>query len=135
MRDRLLLQVFVAFGGIIPVAAGATGIFLGPHFLGGTGGEAFDSHFRYLSGLLLGLGFGFWSTIPCIEGCGARFRLLTLVVVIGGFGRLFSLVTTDSLPVEMWGALAMELAVTPLLCFWQWRISKRYSTTGVAAGT
>jgi hypothetical protein len=125
MRERLLLQIFIALGGIIPVAAGAAGIFLGSNFIGVTGELAFDSHFRYLSGLLLGLGFGFWSTIPCIETNGARFRLLTLVVLIGGFGRLFSLVTTGSPPVEMLAALAMELAVTPLLCFWQWRISKR----------
>ena len=76
MRERLLLQIFVALGGIIPVAAGAAGIFFGPDFVDATVGMAADSHFRYLSGLLLGLGLGFWSTIPRIEANGTRFRLL-----------------------------------------------------------
>jgi hypothetical protein len=64
MHERLLLQFCVAVGGFIPVAAGAAGVIFGPDFVGATFGTAADSHFRYLSGLFLGLGFGFWSTIP-----------------------------------------------------------------------
>lgn len=125
MRERLLLQIFVALGGIIPVAAGAAGIFLGSNFIGVSGELAFDSHFRYLSGLLLGLGLGFWSTVPRIEASGITFKLLTFIVFVGGLGRLFSLLGTGSPPAEMLAALGMELGVTPLLCFWQWRVSKR----------
>jgi len=50
-----------------------------------------DSHFRYLSGLLLGIGLGFWSTIPRIEANGDRFRLLSFIVVAGGLARFTSL--------------------------------------------
>jgi hypothetical protein len=132
MRERLLLQIFVALGGIIPVATGAAGIFLGPDFVGATVGMAADSHFRYLSGLLLGLGLGFWSTIPRIEANGTRFRLLTFPVVIGGLGRLFSLAAIGLPSAGMLGALAMELGVTPLLCFWQWRISRKFNLTMTA---
>ena len=38
MRERLLLQIVVALGGIIPVAAGAAGIFFGPDFVDATVG-------------------------------------------------------------------------------------------------
>jgi hypothetical protein len=93
---------------------------------------AADSHFRYLSGLLLGLGLGFWSTIPRIEANGTRFRLLTFPVVIGGLGRLFSLAAIGLPSAGMLGALAMELGVTPLLCFWQWRISRKFNLTMTA---
>jgi hypothetical protein len=125
MRERLLLQVFVAVGGLIPVAAGTAGIFLGPEFVGATIGTAADSHFRYLSGLLLGLGLGFWSTISRIEANGTRFKLLTFLVFVGGLARLFSLAVIGIPPVGMLGALAMELGVTPLLCWWQWRLSRK----------
>src|ERR1017187_6001119 len=111
MRERLLLQVFVAIGGLVPVAAGTAGIFLGPEFVGATIGTAADSHFRYLSGLLLGLGLGFWSTIPHIEDNGNRFKLRTFAVVIGGLGRLFSLAAIGLPSVGMLGALAIELGV------------------------
>jgi len=129
MRDRLLLQVFVTVGGLIPIASGTAGIFLGPEFVGATIGTAADSHFRYLSGLLLGLGLGFWSTIPRIEANGTRFKLLTFFVFVGGLARLFSLVVVGIPPVGMLGALAMELGVTPLLCWWQHRLSRRLGST------
>ena len=63
------LQVAVALGGIVPVAAGLAGMFGGAAMLGGhpAANLTMDSHLRYLSGLLLGIGLGFWSTIPDIE--------------------------------------------------------------------
>jgi hypothetical protein len=60
-----LLQLAVALAGFVPVLAGGAGVLLGPAMVGGLLGEAAaDSHFRYLSGLLLAIGLGFWSTIP-----------------------------------------------------------------------
>ncbi|MEZ0170256.1 hypothetical protein [Microvirga sp. TS319] len=38
-----------------------------------------ESHFRFLSDLLLGIGLCFWSTLPPIEDKTRRFRLLTLL--------------------------------------------------------
>jgi hypothetical protein len=124
MRERLLLQILVALGGIIPVAAGAAGLLLGPEFVGAVISAPADSHFRYLSGLLLAIGFGFWSTVPGIEENGPRFRLLTFIVFIGGLGRLLALATIGIPSIAMVGALVMELGVTPLLCFWQWKLSR-----------
>ena len=125
MFERLLLQISVAVGGLVPVIAGAAGVFLGPSFVGATVDASADSHFRYLSGLLLGLGLGFWSTIPRIEQNGTRFRLLTFFVFVGGMARLFSFAMVGTPTVGMLCALAMELGVTPLLCWWQWRLSQK----------
>ena len=36
----------------------------------------------------------FWSTIPGIESKAGRFRLLTLIVFVGGLGRLIGLLLT-----------------------------------------
>jgi hypothetical protein len=86
-----------------------------------------ESHFRYLSGLLLAIGLCFWSTIPEIEAKTGRFRLLTLLVVIGGLGRLLGLALTGLPSLIMLGSLFLELIVTPLLCLWQTRIANRYA--------
>lgn len=125
MRERSLFQLCVAAAGIVPVAAGIAGILLGPEFVDAAVGTGADSHFRYLSGLLLGIGLGFWSTIPRIEANGERFRLLSFVVVAGGLARLISLAAIGLPPVGMRFALAMELGVTPLLCLWQWHLAAK----------
>ncbi|MFZ0847414.1 MAG: DUF4345 domain-containing protein [Pseudolabrys sp.] len=127
MFKRFMLQLSVAVGGLVPVIAGAAGVFLGPNFVGESVDAAGDSHFRYLSGLLLALGLGFWSTIPRIEEMGPRFRLLTFIVFVGGLARLLSLAIVGIPTVGMLCALPMELGVTPLLCWWQWRLSRRTS--------
>ncbi len=118
------LQIAVAIGGIVPVGAGFAGVILGPGFAGGTmAGADIDSHFRYLSGLLLGIGLAFWSTIPGIERKGAAFRLLTAIVFIGGLGRLYGAFVQGLPGAPMIFGLGMELVVTPLLCLWQAQIA------------
>jgi hypothetical protein len=102
---------------------------LGSRLMGSAAVEAgdLDSHFRYLSGLLLAVGLGFLSTIPRIETHGGRFRLLTGIVVMGGIGRLLSLLAIGLPSSTMLAALAMELAVTPGLAVWQHRVARMQS--------
>jgi hypothetical protein len=83
-----------------------------------------DSHFRYLSGLLLGLGIAFAICIPNIERKGLLFRALGLVVVIGGLSRLLSLVEAGTPSTGHQFGLAMELVTVPLLVLWQARIAR-----------
>ena len=123
--EKKLLQAVVALGCVVPILAGAGGAAEGSKFLGFTTLN-FDSHFRYLSGLLLGIGFGFASTIPHIEKHKSRFRLLTLIVVVGGLCRLLGIFLSGMPDKSMLLALGMELVVTPLLCLWQRRIARRF---------
>jgi hypothetical protein len=124
--ERRLLQFFVAVAGLVPVAAGAAGA-LRPDFLDLVTTPSAATHAAYLSGLLLGIGLGFWSTIPAIERHRTRFSLLTGIVVLGGLARLYTAIRlgvwapTVSLP------LLMELVVTPGLWFWQHRVAGRLS--------
>jgi hypothetical protein len=92
---------------------------------GAMGSGDLDSHFRYLSGLLLGIGIGYASTIPRIETHGGRFQLLTGIVVVGGVGRAVSLLTTGAPSPAMLAAVMMELIVTPGLAFWQHRVARK----------
>jgi hypothetical protein len=127
-----VLRVAVAIGGLVPVAAGLDGMIRGAAMLGGhpAADLTLDSHLRYLSGLLLGVGLGFWSTIPRIETRTARFRLLTAIVVAGGLGRLYGILVEGLPPAPMLFGLVMELGVTPLLCWWQGRVAARRAQSG-----
>lgn len=125
-RERKRLQQAVAVLALIPILAGLGGVLLGPSMVEtGAFGVSSQSHYRYLSGLLFGIGLCFWSVIPDIEHKTGRARLLTLIVFIGGLGRLLGLMITGIPSLTMIGGLIMELIVTPALCAWQWRVAGR----------
>jgi hypothetical protein len=122
--EKRLLQAVVALACLVPILGGGFGVIEGPAMLDIAAPAPAAAHFRYLSGLLLGIGVGFLAMVPRIEAHGGRFRLLAGIVVIGGLGRLLSVAIAGGAdPVTMF-ALAMELAVTPLLAWWQSRIAR-----------
>jgi hypothetical protein len=125
--ERRSLQIVVAAGSVVPIGAGAAGMLMGPRMLddGVLGSGDLDSHFRYLSGLLLAIGLGYASTVPRIETHGRRFRLLTGIVIVGGIGRLLSLLSVGVPSAPAVAALVLELLVTPCLALWQRRIEGR----------
>jgi hypothetical protein len=124
VNERRLLQIVVALACLVPICAGTAGVLLGPAMLDMAGAPAdAESHFSYLSGLLLGIGLAFATTIPRIEVQTARFQLLATIVVIGGLGRFLSLIFRGLPGQAMLLGLVMELVVTPALVVWQARIA------------
>jgi uncharacterized membrane protein YfcA len=121
------LQIAVALGSLVPIGAGGAGVLLGPRMLGAAAVASGDleSHFRYLSGLLLGIGLAYASTIPHIAQHERRFRLLTALVVMGGIGRLLSVLSIGWPSPAMQAALVMELLIAPSLALWQHRVARR----------
>ena len=111
--ERRLLQFTIAVAGLVPVGGGGWGALGRWHD---------DSHSRFLSGLLLGIGLTFWWTIPTIERRGAIVRGLAVIVVIGGLARLAVVIQHGSSPTL---PLAMELLVTPLIALWRERVERR----------
>lgn len=122
--ERRMLQIAFVLGGIVPVSAGLAGVVMGVDMLQ-QGTIEMDSHYRYLSGLLLAIGLCFWASVPAIETHTARIRLLAMLVVVGGLARLFGYAMSGAPPLNMQLALGMELVVTPLLAFWQSRFAAR----------
>ena len=92
---------------------------------------AFDSHYRYLSGLLLGLGLAFWSVVPDLGRRSPLLGVLTLIVFAGGLCRLYALAVRGD-PGVMGLALVMELIVTPALFGWHRRVAFRCSAATAA---
>src|SRR5690348_13260367 len=104
---RRALQGVVAVCSLVPIVAGTAGLLLGPALVATTG-EAdrdLDSHFRYLSGVLLGIGLAYLSGIPGIEHRRGHFLVLGGIVVLGGLGRLCSLLAERAPSPAMFGAL------------------------------
>lgn len=126
--ERRALQIAILIAGLVPVGAGLSGVLSGGSFVGADNLDiSADSHMRYLSGLLLGIGLAFWAAVPTIERQTARARLLTAIVFIGGLARLIGL--RNGFPEgSMIFALAMELIVTPALCLWQTRVARRFNS-------
>jgi hypothetical protein len=132
-RERRYLQRTVGLLALIPASAGLFGVLFGPALTGDQVSVSADSHFRQMSGLLLGVGLGFLSTVPGIEEKTGRFRLLATLVVIGGLGRLTGLLLTGVPSLYMLSSLVLELVVTPVLVLWQTRVANRFAeTAGVA---
>jgi len=135
--ERRLLQLAVALGCLVPLSAGGSAMLWGAEVLRGVDAPIppdLDSHARYLSGLLFGIGLAFLSCVPRIEKHGARFRLLGAIVVVGGIGRALSLFDVGAPGPEHRLALAMELAVTPALLLWQWRVERLFAGRQVTFG-
>jgi hypothetical protein len=124
--ERRALQIAVALLSLVPVAAGLAGVLRGPAMVDGWPATvSADSHARYLSGLLLAIGLGWWSAAPAIELRAGRVRLLAALVVCGGLARLLSLVVVGVPSRPMLAALVMELLVTPAIALWQARVARR----------
>ena len=130
---KTIFQCVVAFGALIPILTGLAGLILGPSMVAGMTltPVSFDSHFHYLSGLLLGIGLGYWSTLSHIELKTERFQVLTGIVMVGGLGRAVSWYVSGPPDHAMMFGFAMELVVTPLLAFWQFRLARHYAATRV----
>ena len=127
--ERRLLQLAVAVACLVPLAAGSAGVVQGlPMLKGNLVGDLSDvgSHFAYLSGLLVGVGVVFAASIPCIERRSELFLALSCVVFVGGLARLSHLLIHDWPRLPHILALAMELAVVPLLLAWQRRVAFQF---------
>jgi hypothetical protein len=118
------LQIVVTLLALIPITVGAAGMLVGPASVGASDPPRdLDSHFRYLSGIFMALGFVFWSCVPNIEQKGALFRVASALVVAGGLGRLLAYATQGPPSGLHVAGLVMELIVVPGLAVWQARVA------------
>ena len=126
--ERRLLQAVVALACLVPLSVGGQSVLHGPGFLGHPPviPTDLDSHFRYISGIFLGVGIAFASCVPRIEATGPRFRLLGALVVAGGLSRVVSLVAVGAPSQGHLFAFAMELGTVPLLMLWQAAFARRW---------
>lgn len=126
--EKRLLQAAIVAGAAFSLFFGTVSVLQGVRVL--THGTApanidLDSHFRYLSGIFLGVILAFYSCVPDIDRKGPRFRLLGALVVCGGLARLVGLLANGVPGRGHLFGVTMELVVTPLLVLWQVRVARR----------
>jgi hypothetical protein len=122
--EKRALQVALAIVSLIPLAAGLAGVVDGLKFFQVVANASADSHMRYLSGLLLGIGVLAVTIIPHVEKHAERMAILTLIVFIGGLSRLWSLIEVGEPNMTMTAALFVELLLTPSLYLWTRRVAR-----------
>ena len=126
--ERLLLQGAVAIASLVPLTMGGLSILRCADLLKGMDPPFpvdLDSHYRYLSGLLLGIGLVFLASIPRIERRRTVFLTLGAVILVGGLARLWSLVDAGVPSAGHRFGLVMELVAVPLIVLWQGRVARR----------
>ncbi len=118
------LQITIAILSLVPLSIGTIGIVLG------TGRwmpanmiiPDFDSHYRYIAGYYLSLGFlGLWM-IPKIERHTGLFRVICASVFMGGVGRVVSILQVGP-PGTMEIFFTIFDLCFPLLMLWQAKVS------------
>lgn len=125
--ERRLLQGVIAATCTVSLSASVTSILQGPAWLMDYGyvSTDLDSHFRYLSGLLLAIAIGFLSCMRGIEQKGPRLRLLAAIVVVGGLARAYSWGVAGIPSLGHLGGLTIELVIVPVVTAWQWSFARR----------
>jgi hypothetical protein len=129
IAERRLLQLTIAAASLVPLTMGSLSLWQSATILKGVAAPLsadLDSHFRYLSGLLLGVGLVFLALIPRIERHGSAVRALAAIVVVGGVGRLVSFLELGAPSNGHILGLGMELIVVPLIALWQARVARRW---------
>lgn len=86
-----------------------------------------DSNIRFFGGLALGLGLALLWLTPGIERKGLLFRTIWLCVLLGGIGRIISMILLGLPPLSMVVFTFIEVPLVPVLIYWQKRISIKNS--------
>jgi hypothetical protein len=126
--SRRKLQVATAILALVPTFTGLLGL-LGlsdPIYakLGLPHNATLDSQLRFYNGVWMGLGLAAFWLLPRIELETTLFRVLWLMIFIGGVGRLISLVLIGMPYPPFIGFTALEILGAPLFVLWQNKIAK-----------
>ncbi len=128
--EKRLLQAATALACLVPLSMGVLSVVRSAAVLKGVAPPLpvdLDSHFRYLSGLLLGTGLVFLACLPRIERRRPVFLALGAIILVGGLARLLSLAQLGWPSFGHRFGLVMELVVVPLIVLWQGRVARRFT--------
>jgi hypothetical protein len=122
--ERKLLQVAVAFAGLVGVGFGLAGVVFGTAFVDIFDDGAIDSSVRFFKGMLLAIGLIYWSCISDIERRGERMSLVTFILVCGAASRLMAVIGHGVATLGILVSLIAGLILVPLLWLWQRHVAE-----------
>ena len=121
--ERMLLQIAFALAGLVLIVFGLAGVFFGANFADLSGSVEMDSYFRFLKGMLLGIGLIYWSSIPDIARHSERISVVTFILVLGAVPRLIAVIGHGVPTIGILISLAGELIFAPLLWLWHQHVA------------
>lgn len=124
--ERELLQIAVGFAAAVPFLAGLRGVIVGTPMDVARAYVDLDSHYVYLSGILMGIGIAFWHCIRHIERKSSIFRALCGIVFLGGVCRIINWGGSDMPTWYSFAAMGMEIIVAPAMAWWHMRVARRF---------
>lgn len=135
--EKRVWQVLLSLILLLPFSAAIAGVVQGPAFLGKPPviPTDLDSHFRYVSGIFLGMLLLYVSCIPDMERKTARLRLLGFLTIAGGLARLLSRIEVGTPSTGHQIGLVIELGIAPAMILWQARIAARFDRKPQDAAT
>lgn len=126
---RKLLQSFLVVLGLIPILTGMLTM-LGIHdpilsSLNLPASALLDSELRFFGGLWLGLGLTVLATVRNLERHFELYRVLWLMIFLGGVGRLLSIFVIGLPPIPFIAFTILEIIGAPLFLYWHWLLVKQ----------
>lgn len=119
---KLPLQIATGILGAVPLITGIIGMFgvSDPLYaaIGLPADALLDGNLRFLSGLWLGLGLAVFWLIPNIEKHTLLYRVLFIMIFLGGVGRLLSMVFVGMPPIPFIAFTALEIFEAPIFVCW-----------------
>jgi len=135
--SKKLLQITLVVLGAIPLVTGTLTLLQGVHALDifgislpetVTDNIILDSEMRFLGGIWTAIGVMVYAIVPTIEQRTLLFRLIATAIILGGIGRLLSLVLIGKPPAMFVALIGLELVGMPLLVLWQSRLAETVSS-------
>jgi len=124
MMGRKALMVVLATLGTVPIVSGLAGLLIGPTLIPGATSTpvSVDNNYRFIDAYWLAAGVGLWWSLFRLEERAIVTRAILVIAVVGGFGRLMSVLAVGW-PTPMFGiAMVLELVALPLVVWWHARV-------------
>ncbi|SCL58168.1 protein of unknown function [Micromonospora eburnea] len=124
MTGRKALMVVLVALGAVPIVSGLAGLFIGPAFIPGGGSTpvSVDNNYRFIDAYWLAGGVALWWSLFRLAERAIVTRVILVIAVVGGLGRLMSVIAVGW-PTPMFGiALVLELVALPLVVWWHARV-------------
>ena len=84
-----------------------------------------DSNLRFFGGMGLGLGFGLLWVVPSIERRTTAFCLIWLCALLGGLGRVYSMMIVGLPAIPLIIFTLIEVPLVPAMIVWQHRVATK----------